>query len=124
MTGPDEPKPAIFSRTECEVTDAEQAKGSRDLARSQSRDIGADEDHRAGRTGSKRSAHALAEITATLAHSDAAAVPMAGAMASLVRCDGDPQMPAPVTGETAQKQRNHQALETHCGEIAYVSRES
>jgi hypothetical protein len=121
MTGADEPKSAVFGRTKDNVTGAEQAKGSIDLARSESRNIGPDEHHRAGRIGSKGSVHALAEIAATLADGLDPVVPMPGAMASLVRGYGDPQTPAPVSGETAQKQRDHQSLETYRREVAYVS---
>jgi hypothetical protein len=69
MTGTDEPKSAIFGRTECEITSAELTKSGRDLARSHSRDIGADEYHRARRTGSECAVHAAPEITAALADS-------------------------------------------------------
>ena len=107
MTGADEPKSAVYGRTEDNVMGAEQAKGSVDLARSESRNIGPDEHHRAGRIGSKGSVHALAEIAAALAGSPDPVAPMPGAMARLVRGHGDPQTPAPVSGEPAQKQRNH-----------------
>ncbi len=123
MTGADEPKSAVFGRTEDDVVGAEQAKGRVGLARAESRDIGADEHHRAGRTGSERAVHALAEIAAALADNLDPVVPMPSAMAGLVRCYGDLQTPAPVSSETAQKQRDHQSLETHCRDIAYVSEE-
>ena len=107
MTGADEPKPAVFGGTKDNVTGAEQAKSSIDLARTESRDIGPDEHHRAGRTGSERAVHALAEIAAALAGSPDPVPPIPSAMARLVRGYGDPQAPAPVSGEPAQKHRNH-----------------
>ena len=124
MTGADEPKPAVFGRTEYNVMGAEQAKGGVDLTRAESRDIGADEYHKAGRTGSERAVHAPAEIAAALAGSLDPVAPMPRAMARLVRGYGDPQTPAPVSGEPAQKQRNHYPLETHCRDVANVSREA
>jgi hypothetical protein len=124
MTGADEPKSAVFGGTKDDVMGAEQAKGSVDLARTESRDIGPDEHHRAGRIGSKGSVHALAEIAAALAGRLDPVAPMPRAMARLVRGYGDPQTPAPVSGEPAQKQRNHQPLETHCRDVADVSREA
>src|SRR5712671_1965120 len=123
MTGADEPKSAVFGGTKDDVMGAEQAKGSVDLARTESRDIGADEHHRAGRIGSKGSVHALAEIAAALAGRRDPVAPMPRAMARFVRGYGDPQTPAPLSGEPAQKQRNHQPLETHCPDVANVSRE-
>ena len=124
MTGADEPKPAVFGGTEDNVMGAEQAKGSIDLARADSRDIGPDEYHRAGRTGSKCAVHPQTEIAAALAGSPDPVAPMPCTMARLVRGYGDLQTPAPVSGEPAQKQRDHQPLETHCRDIAYPSRES
>jgi hypothetical protein len=47
---------------------------------------------------------------------------MPGAVASLIRCYSDPQTPPPVSGETTQKQRDHQSLETRCRDIADVMR--
>jgi hypothetical protein len=121
MTGADEPKPAVFGGTKDNVTGAEQAKSSIDLARTESRDIGPDEHHRAGRTGSECAVHAPAEIAAALAGSPDPVAPMPRAMARLVRSYGDPQTPAPVSGEPAQKQRNHQSLEMYRRDIAYLS---
>jgi hypothetical protein len=121
MTGANEPKPAVFGGTKDNVTGAEQAKSSIDLARTESRDIGPDEHHRAGRTGSECAVHAPAEIAAALAGSPDPVAPMPRAMARLVRSYGDPQTPAPVSGEPAQKQRNHQSLEMYRRDIAYLS---
>src|SRR6266478_49826 len=101
MTGADEPKPAVFGGTKDDVMGAEQAKGSVDLARTESRDIGPDEHHRAGRIGSKGSVHPQAEIAAALADNLDPAAPRPRAMARLVRGYGDPQTPAPVSGEPA-----------------------
>jgi hypothetical protein len=124
MTGADEPKPAVFGGTKDNVTGAEQAKSSIDLARTESRDIGPDEHHRAGRTGSECAVHALAEIAAALAGSPDPVPPIPSAMARLVRGYDDPQAPAPVSGEPAQKQPNHQPLETYRRDVADVSREA
>src|ERR1700730_18224370 len=104
MPGAKEPKPAVFGGTKDNVTGAEQAKSSIDLARTESRDIGPDEHHRAGRTGSECAVHALAASAPPRAGSPDPVPPIRSAMARLVRGEGDPQTPAPVSGEPAQKQ--------------------
>jgi hypothetical protein len=123
MTGADEPKSAVYGRTEDNVMGAEQAKGSIDLARAERWDIGPNEHHGAGRTGSKRPVHPQTEIAAALAGNLDPVAPMPCTMARLVRGYGDPQTPAPVSGETAQKQRDHQPFETYRRDIAYLTRE-
>ncbi len=48
-------------------------------------------------------------------------------MTSLTACPvwghRDPQIPAPVAGQTAQKSRDHQPLEAHRGEFADLLRQ-
>ena len=69
-------------------------------------------------------AHPNAEIAAALANGLDSAVPMPGAMASIVRRDGDAQMPPLIWGETAQQERDHRPLETQRRDVADVSREA
>jgi hypothetical protein len=49
---------------------------------------------------------------------------MTGATVGLVWCHHDPQTPAPVLGQTAQQQRDHQSLELHRRDIADIVRET
>ena len=68
--------------------------------------VAADKYDGAGRAGLERAAHAYTEIAAALADRLDPGLPVPPAMASLVRRHRDPHTPAPVTGETAQHQRD------------------
>src|SRR5580692_11851879 len=62
----DQPETAVAGRTEHEIVAAEQAKGVRDVAGTQRRNIAADQYHRARRQQLERQRHALPEIAPPL----------------------------------------------------------
>jgi hypothetical protein len=118
----DEPEPAILGRAEDESVLAEEAKGSGDVTGGERRDVAADQHHRTLRAGGEGTAHADTQIAAALAGNFDASAPTPGLTARLVRRHRDAQPPAPVGGEAAQQQRQHQALEAHRRDIANRTR--
>jgi len=87
-------------------------------------DIATDQHYGALRACGERAAHPNTQIALTLSgHVDAAA-PVSGMPARLVRGHRDVQPPAPVAGQSAQQEGEHEALEAKRCEIADVLRQT
>jgi hypothetical protein len=123
VTGADEPKAAITSRTEYEVMASKEVEGRGNLRCSERRDVGPDEHHRTGPAGFERAAHSDPKIPLPLPHSLDPAAPKTGAAAGLVWCHCDPQPPAPVFREPAEQQGDHRPLKAKSCDIADLLRE-
>ena len=95
----------------------EQPKGGSDVAGGERRDVAADQHDRARRAGRQSAPHADAKIPFALTGNLSAAPPMTGLTACDVRRYRDAQPPAPVCGEPAQEERQHQSLKAHRRDI-------